>query len=450
MKKLIAALLALILVSNLALIYFAVENNRLMKQMLENGAPDSGNVSEEIPVKQNSTGNVTELVHVSEDKYLTETNDWIFDFAMKNTTEKPLFIKYLNIIDNGAEDFICDENNHTNIIEDILGPEFRTTPVAPGDILYWRDGHPGEYLNTRTYLFVFTDSEGNEYTFTYDYNLIMEVGGSAVPGVDYSSDSGKDLATIFYDASFSEEVFDGVFWVPARTLGESRYTNGEISNMVSEAPETKQQKISTLYEALQLYQIGGFCAADDNIRISENGIDWEHHKPGYYAVLTNCGCCATDSNWLNYILKDDYDEVGFIATSQRDGSGHIYNYIKDGEWYYFIDLTHYRTDWVATAPESGNLDEYYRSDFILGNIHRTKSVEKFVSYVQNTFGDPPGLMFKYTAENCLAVDGLKNQSGVTIVYEKNPDVSVEIIFDDPNDSLDFRFEEPPKKRPNWG
>ena len=119
MKKLIAALLALILVSNLVLIYFAVENNRLMRRMLENGAPDSGNVSDEIPVKQNSTGNVTELVHISEDKYLTETNDWIFDFAMKNTTEKPLFIKYLNIIDNGAEDFICDENNHTNVIEDI-------------------------------------------------------------------------------------------------------------------------------------------------------------------------------------------------------------------------------------------------------------------------------------------------------------------------------------------
>ena len=77
--------------------------------------------------------------------------------------------------------------------------------------------------------------------------------------------------------------------------------------------------------------MGNFFPADDNVRSGENGLNWEHHKPGYHAVRTNCGCCATDSNWLNYILAGDYDEIGFIATSQRDGSGHVYNYIlQDG------------------------------------------------------------------------------------------------------------------------
>ena len=105
--------------------------------------------------------------------------------------------------------------------------------------------------------------------------------------------------------------------------------------------------------ALQLYQISDFRAADDNVRIPESGINWEHHKPGYYAVLTNEGCCATDSNWLNYILRGDYEEVGYMATSQRDGGGHIFNYIKHEGFYYFIDLTHYRASDYNTAVENG-------------------------------------------------------------------------------------------------
>ena len=128
---------------------------------------------------------------------------------------------------------------------------------------------------------------------------------------------------------------------------------------------------STLYEALQLYQVGNFAPSADNIRSFENGINWEHHKPGYHAVRTNTGCCATDSNWLRYILDGDYDEVGFLATSQRDGSGHVYNYILQDGWYYFIDLTHYHAQGspINTSEESGDLSHYRATDFILGNIH---------------------------------------------------------------------------------
>ena len=76
-----------------------------------------------------------------------------------------------------------------------------------------------------------------------------------------------------------------------------------------------------------------------------------------------------------------------MAISQRDGSGHIFNYIKMDGWYYFIDLTHYRTDWVATAVESGNLNDYYSSDFFLGNLHRVRSVKDYVNYIQSAFKD---------------------------------------------------------------
>lgn len=155
---------------------------------------------------------------------------------------------------------------------------------------------------------------------TLRYSYIFELTENPALSTDYTNDSGKDLSLLRHDAQYDIEVFDGVFWVPAVSLGESRYTNAEIAAMLDDSPEEKQAKIKTLYEALQLYQIGDFRSADNNVRISENGIDWEYHTPGRSAVINNCGCCATDSAWLRYLLDGDYDEVGYITTSRRDGS----------------------------------------------------------------------------------------------------------------------------------
>ena len=455
MKKIIAVLLSLLLVSNVAVIVLLFQNNRLLKENLENS--QKAVFGEEENPEQNEghnpsepTGNTAELIRVVDDKFLTPPNDWIFEFNIHNNVDCDLYIEELIITDNGGEnEFFANKNERPELLEMMMGPDFETTPLRPGDVMQWNDAHPGENLTDRTYQFVFRGADGNAYTATYEYNLIMEFGESYNMNADYSADSGKDLLTLRHDADFGIEVFDGVYWVPVSSLGKSRFENREISDLIGENPETKQAEAKTLYEALQIYQIGGFAASDDNVRISENGINWEHHKPGYNAVLTNNGCCATSANWLNYILKDDYDEVGFIATSQRDGSGHIYNYIKEDGWYYFIDLTHYRTDWVATAAESGNLDDYYSSDFVLGNLHKTKSVESFVNYVQQAFGDPPGMMFKYTAENCMAIDSRSENGEMKIIYEALPDIALEVIFDDPNDNLGYYQTDPPKDLPNW-
>ncbi len=456
MKKLIAALLSLLLVSNIAIIFLLAENNRLLKENFNIPQKEVTEKEDKIPEdkEENSasegSGNSVELIHVVDEKFLTPPNDWIFEFRITNTADCEIFIEALVITDNGGENqFFANKYERRELLEMMMGQDFEKTPLLPGDVMQWGDAHPGEYLTDRTYQFIFRGADGNEYTATYEYKLIMEFGEEFGVTSDYSEDSGKDLLTLRHDADYEVEVFEGVSWIHASKLGKSRFSNKEVFNMIGESPEFKQAEIKTLYEALQLYQIGGFAASDDNVRILENGINWEHHKPGYYAVLTNNGCCATSANWLNYILKDDYDEVGFIATSQRDGNGHIYNYIKEGGWYYFIDLTHYRTDWIATAPETGDMNDYYNSDFVLGNIHKAKSVEAFVNYVQQSFGDPPGMMFKYMAENCMAIDSRNENGKMNIVYEAAPGVNLEVIFDDPNDSLGYYQTDPPKNLPNW-
>lgn len=393
------------------------------------------------------------LAHEVAEKYLTPNGDWNFQFHLINTTDIPLHFWSLNFIDNG-EDWLQTVRDNPDFFMNVsqgIGLDFMNLTLNPGDSIQWGDGHPGEdWLKSRTYVFTFLDDQGKAYEYRYEYQLINSpASGSGELNVDYSGDPGQDLLTLRHEADFQMEVAPEIFWVPARHLGESRYSNAQIHQLLGASPEEKQQQISSLYEALQLYQIGNFAAADDNIRQAENGINWEHHKPGYDAVRTNEGCCATSANWLNYILDGDYEEVGYIATSQRDGSGHIFNYIFQDGWYYIIDLTHYRTDWISTAEENGDLNMYHSTDFIPGNIHKTRDIQRYVDYVQNTYNDPPGLMFLYDAQNCLAIDSVRKNNQVTIVYEDVQGIDLQVIFDDSADALDHSLVPSPVNRPVW-
>ena len=380
---------------------------------------------------------------------LINGTDFRFGVDLFNYTDSTLTLKEIIIIsyeDGGSSEYHFNQEQLDSTPVSVLEPNTGTL---------FDDYHPNPApFSARDYIFIYQDDAGNEYRFTAVFDLSKAIPSDApsfpAAGIDYSQDQGRDLFTLRYDADYQLEVAPGIYWVPARSLGESRYTNADIFQMVQNSPEDKQSAISTLYEALQLYQVGGFASADDNIRISENGINWEHHKPGYYAVLTNCGCCATDSNWLHYILDGDYDEVGYIAFSMRDGNGHVFNYILRDSWYYVIDLTHYRTDWIATAVEDGSPDSYRNSDPVLGNIHKTQSLETFAEYLLDNTGDPPGLIFAYTASDAPALDSLRAQDGsVEIVYARMNDLDLHIIFDDPGDQLTTRLEKAPANQPRW-
>ena len=369
---------------------------------------------------------------------------WYFPVLLENTSDSPIELFAMDITD-----FKDGQQLGTYIFEggDLGNIGLSGLVLQPGDSVNWCDGHPATTeFNSREYRFRFIDPNGQTQTQSFRFDELDKQSSAA----DYSSDENQDLKTLRHNASFEAEVYPGVFWVPANTLGSSRYTNAEIYQMLEASPEDKQQNISTLYEALQLYQVGNFSPSDDNIRLFENGINWEHHKPGYYAVLTNTGCCATDSNWLHYILEADYDQVGYFATSQRDGSGHVYNFIFHEGWYYFIDLTHYHASGspIDNAVEDGDINSYHSTDYILGNLHKTKSVQSYVDYIQQTFNDPPGLMFIYTAENVPAVDSVSDGSIIKILYEDSP-LDIKVVFDDPNDKLEFGRAASPETLPDW-
>lgn len=150
----------------------------------------------------------------------------------------------------------------------------------------------------------------------------------------------KDTWNLRENASFEVEVAENVWWVPANALGKSRYTNSEIAYIARENAETRKEKISNLYEAIQLFQVSDFASDSyrDNLNVRKtdpkNGYDWEKHCPGYYAQSINRGNCSTNTNWLIYLLEDDYEEWGTFHYQAENGSGHVYNWFKVDGYYY--------------------------------------------------------------------------------------------------------------------
>ena len=305
----------------------------------------------------------------------------------------------------------------------------------------------GEY---RYYVIVAagTDDNGHELEFygvIQRMNTVQEPVSAPIPeNPDY------DLENIRYEAQFEVPVGENVWWVPARTLGGSRYTNREIAAMLDHTPEQKQEEISTLYEALQIFKIGGFSyKKDDYVQILEGDIPWAHYKTARDVVRMNTGNCTGDSSWLSYILHGDYEKMGFMAYSMVRGEGHVFNYIYQDGYYYFVDLTGYEQQ-ETTALETGNTNYYWYSGAVTGNVHKAKSPEDFVHYYTKIIPDAPNRFFCYEADEVIpSIDMHYNdEDRAETYYPEGFDIKI-IDGKDP-EKLEVQFVPGPKKTYNWG
>lgn len=180
--------------------------------------------------------------------------------------------------------------------------------------------------------------------------------------------------------SFELAVGEGIAWVPLADLGVSQWTQNEYANIFKLPPE---QKISLSFTAIDIVELlfhGHFCEVNDCILHSENGIIWEHHKPGFISVKTNCGCCASIASYFTY-LYNHCDEKGYITFVRENGSGHALVYIKRNPFIYYIDpilyLSEYRKNLI---PETGLRKDTANARFITGGCLRAKSFQSFIRY----------------------------------------------------------------------
>ena len=325
--------------------------------------------------------------------------------------------------------------------------ESGTAYIAPGYECSIRRIRPANEINRSEIIVAAgTDDNGHELEFYGVIQMLNGLSGESDGFVPVNPE--YDVDNLRHDAEYQMIVADGVWWVPASSLGKSRYTNREIAGMLDHTPEQKQEEISTLYEAIQLFKISGFTYSEDNAKVQEDGINWEHHKPGYDAVRTNTGCCAADSNWLNYILDGDYEQIGFLAYSRVNGSGHILNYIFQDGYYYFIDLMSYEEEALTEmACENGMLRDFENSGTGAGCLFKARSPEDFVKYYADVHVDALNLFFFYQAENCVPLSGEMVDGVKTMLYPEEYDVRV-IEGRNPG-KISVKFVPGPKKTYDW-
>ncbi len=250
----------------------------------------------------------------------------------------------------------------------------------------------------------------------------------------YVDGDTKDTWNLRENADFSVKVHEGVWWVPASSFGKSRYTNKQIASIVNFSPAVKKAVIGNLYEAIQLYQISDFCTDTDgdslNVRVNDpvNGYDWEKHCPGYYAVALNRGNCSTSTNWLIYLLEDDYEEWGTFHYQYADGGGHVINYFVYDGYYYFIDMTHYRNDFPESAVEDGKIFTYRNTDFIAGNIHKAVSPEAYADYCRASFNETPAFFYMIKGHEVADLTSVRSSNHVEMILDSSIKDDLYVVY----------------------
>lgn len=206
------------------------------------------------------------------------------------------------------------------------------------------------------------------------------------------------------------KVAPGVYYVSPDCLGKSRFKIEEMRRFQRE-PELLRQQIHTLGEVIMYVRASFFRPKMGDIRIHQPPITWHYNLSGPEAIISNHGNCGAVSSLFNYLLKGKYHEVGFVAYSDENG-GHVFNYVKQDNVYYFVDLLNYL--YGSKAME-------HRSTM----IYESSSLHQFASYYRLRSEKKIGLMVAYQAEHVLPMGRKKNEPIMYFPEQANIKVLIE-------------------------
>jgi hypothetical protein len=194
-------------------------------------------------------------------------------------------------------------------------------------------------------------------------------------------DKSYDTINLVHNAHFEVFISHNLYWVPVNELGHTGYTNNEVKQFINYPPEKKRSSIRNVYEAIQLLQVCKFEETIDVLHLDYNGTEWEHHKPGYHAVLTNRGCCSSIASWLNYLVGDKYPLRGYIGFTRPDASGHIFNYYYIDGFYYLVDANAMLYNYAPKCcKETGNKKDFLNTKYITGCCYKTNNLWDFIKF----------------------------------------------------------------------
>lgn len=123
-------------------------------------------------------------------------------------------------------------------------------------------------------------------------------------------------------------------------LGEPQYSEEDIQAMINAnlSVDEAAEKLSTLADVVQYLYLRGYTADSGDLQFfGTDGYVWHVNLNPKEVFSNNAGNCGGGSNLVNYLLQGDYEEQGYVHEQGNQG-GHVYNYFKQDDIYYFFDL----------------------------------------------------------------------------------------------------------------
>ncbi len=183
------------------------------------------------------------------------------------------------------------------------------------------------------------------------------------------------------DAEFKTLISRDIYWIPINYFGRTRYTNYQMQEILKSSLNVQREHISNLYEAIQLFQNLKFeIIPYKPLFTTPDGLNWQYQLSPFEVCMQRKGSCCEMASWLYYFICEFFDEAGYILV-QRRNNGHIINYFRYGENYYFIDIEtfHFRYKDLALI-ETGNKKDFYLSHYFTCGLFKSTSIQKYISY----------------------------------------------------------------------
>ncbi len=202
--------------------------------------------------------------------------------------------------------------------------DFQT--VYPGETVCRVDGNAREtYVKQRRDYYIFRDENNNQVVFDSGF----------VYGPEYEDNA--------YYAQLALERYDNLneYYALPASMGAAQYTKAQLQAMVDGnlSLDEVADKLSTYDDVMHYLFLRGYHPDDlGPVAFHWNGQSICINRSAWSVFRDNHAGCGGTSNLINYLLRGDYDEQGYILESYVK-QGHIYNYFRKGTTYYVVDFT---------------------------------------------------------------------------------------------------------------
>lgn len=147
-------------------------------------------------------------------------------------------------------------------------------------------------------------------------------------------------------------------------------------------------EVNTISDVITYLYAGCFEYLSVDICVDDGAVVWHFNQTAETVNMTKGPGCGGTANLVTKLLWGDYDEVGFVCHTYKEGGGHVYNYVRCGDIYCVFDMTSI----TAESLTSGMC--YDPMNFFAVTCSDLKEYSRDVGF---KYGYPP-VVYAYCAE----------------------------------------------------